>query len=128
MTDLLVRLRRWLLKQQFFTSVVLPAIPRGLRWRLRKIYFAPADLMEKVSGGQDSLAPSKSQVFTGAPDGFGERGDHLVQRLAELTELSTQARVLDVGSGMGRLAVALTRYLGDNGSYEGLDKIGRAHV
>jgi ubiquinone/menaquinone biosynthesis C-methylase UbiE len=77
--------------------------------------------MDKFSGKKDALAPSKSKIFTGAPLRFGERGNYLVHRLQDLTAFTPDARVLDIGSGMGRLAVALTRYLSDEGSYEGFD-------
>lgn len=40
-------LQGWLLRQRFFTSKVLPAMPRGLRWAMRRGYFAPVDLIER---------------------------------------------------------------------------------
>jgi SAM-dependent methyltransferase len=39
----------------------------------------------------------------------------------EYAELKRNGRVLDIGCGNGRLAAALTGYLGANGSYEGFD-------
>jgi SAM-dependent methyltransferase len=117
----LYRLRSWLLGQPFFTSVLLPAIPRRARWALRKVYFMPIDVGDRLSGRQEEMVPPKSQIFTGAVDGFKSSGQMLVQQLATVGGLEPHHRVLDVGSGMGRLAVALTQFLDDQGSYEGLD-------
>ena len=44
-------LQGWLLRQRFFTSKVLPAMPRRLRWALRRGYFAPVDLIERFRRG-----------------------------------------------------------------------------
>jgi SAM-dependent methyltransferase len=55
-------------------------------------------------------------------DDFKASGEALVSRLVEYGLLTPSSRVLDIGSGMGRLAVALTSYLDSReGSYEGLD-------
>src|SRR5512133_3585462 len=113
--------RRKLLAQQWFTSQLLPAIPRPLRWMLRKLYFLPSDLADRVSGNRNEMIPPKSAIFTGSVDDFITTGNALVGRLVEFAELTPDANVLDIGSGMGRLAVALTSYLNSNGSYEGLD-------
>ena len=43
--------------------------------------------------------------------------------MVELGDLKASDRVLDIGCGPGRLAVPLTRYLDDAGSYDGLDII-----
>lgn len=114
-------LRRKLLTQQWFTSSVLPSIPRPLRWGLRRAYFLPFDILESVSRKHDDMVPPKSAIFTGSVDDFKASGDALVGRLVDLAGLSPGSRVLDIGSGMGRAAIALTSYLDSSGSYEGLD-------
>lgn len=115
-------LRRWLLKQQWFNGRVLPAIPRPVRWFLRRLYFLPADLLERFLGGRDPLIPPRSEIFTGSVDDFAVSGRALRERLIAFAGLTPDSRVLDIGSGMGRLAVALTGYLDSTrGSYEGLD-------
>jgi ubiquinone/menaquinone biosynthesis C-methylase UbiE len=118
---LLFRLRSWLLSQPFFTTVLLPAIPRRMRWALRRAYFMPVDAVDRLRGRQEEMVPPKSQIFTGAVDGFKSSGEMLLQQLVTVGGLQPDSRVLDVGSGMGRLAVALTEFLSDQGSYEGLD-------
>jgi ubiquinone/menaquinone biosynthesis C-methylase UbiE len=117
-----VKVRHWLLRQPFFTSTLLPAIPRPLRWALRQAYFAPIDLAERLAGGsRGELVPSRSQIFSGSVEGYRRSGDRFVEILAEVARLTPDAQILDVGSGNGRLAVALTAYLSPQGSYDGLE-------
>lgn len=116
-----VRFRRWLLSQPVFTSKILPAIPRPIRWGLRKAYFAPVEWIDRRTHEGSALVPPRSKNFTGSVEGFQRSGERLVSSLVELDGLERDSRVLDIGSGMGRLAVPLTRFLGPNGSYEGLD-------
>ena len=119
--DRLYRARNVLLAHPAFNSVVLPALPRSVRWTLRRLYLLPADWLERALGTQDPLVPPKSAIFVGAVDTFRRSGDVLVDRLVRVAGLTPDAHVLDVGSGIGRLAVALTGYLTLAGAYEGLD-------
>src|SRR4029450_5706844 len=118
---LLYGCRSWLLKQQWFTSRLLPALPRSLRWRLGKLYFLPSDLIERVLNDPDELVPPRSSIFTGSVDDFRSSGEALVRRLADSGRLTPDSKVLDIGSGMGRVAVALISYRDGSGSYHGLD-------
>ena len=45
--------------------------------------------------------------------------------LKEYTKLQPNHDVLDIGSGIGRTAIALTEFLNQNGSYEGFDVVER---
>jgi SAM-dependent methyltransferase len=118
---LIYSLRRWLLSQAWFTSRLLPALPRRVRWTLRRLYFLPSELIERLAGDAGALTPPKSRIFTGSVDDFAQTGEDLVDHLVELGCLDQESEVLDVGSGMGRLAVALLRYRDGSGRYEGLD-------
>jgi SAM-dependent methyltransferase len=119
--DGLYALRRYLLDQPLFTSTILPAIPRPLRWTLRKAYLMPADVIEKAVGRRAAMVPPRSQMFVGSVEDFERSGELLTTRLIDLAGLTPGSSVLDVGCGIGRLAVALTRRLGPDGTYEGLD-------
>lgn len=114
-------LRNALLRSRFFTSTVLPAIPRRMRWALRKLYFLPASAADRFLARGSEMVPPKSKIFTGSVDGFVSSGQMVVRRLVGFGGLTPDSRVLDVGSGIGRLAVPLTEYLRVGGSYEGLD-------
>src|SRR5689334_8909675 len=113
--------RKWLLKQPWFTSKLLPVIPRSLRWALRRLYFLPSDLVQRRAGDRAGLFPPMSMIFTGSVDDFALSGSNLVNNLVDLECLRPDSKVLDVGSGMGRLAVALLNYRSHEGSYEGLE-------
>lgn len=52
---------------------------------------------------------------------FTKTGNDQVGFLAELCGLTPEHKVLDIGCGVGRLAVPLTRTLGPKGGYEGFD-------
>ena len=114
-----VRFRRWLLSRPVFTSKILPAIPRPIRWGLRETTSRRSN--GSIGGAHEgsALVPPRSKNFTGSVEGFERSGERLVSSLVELDGLERDSRVLDVGSGMGRLAVPLTRFLGPNGSTRG---------
>jgi SAM-dependent methyltransferase len=114
-------LRTRLLGSPFFTSTIQPRIPRPVRWLLRTLYFLPSTVADRLFAPSDRLVPPKSKMFVGTVEGFEKSGERLVGRLVEYGGLTPHSDVLDVGSGIGRLAIPLTRYLDEDGSYEGLD-------
>ena len=119
--DGLFAVRRYLLDQPLFTSTILPAIPRPVRWALRKAYLLPVDLIDTAVGRRRAMVPPRSKMFVGSVEDFESSGELLVGRLIEVGGLTPGSTVLDIGSGIGRLAVALTSQLGREGRYEGLD-------
>jgi SAM-dependent methyltransferase len=88
--------------------------------RVRRIYHLPADLLNSLLGRRDPLTPPKGRVFFGGGD-FNQVGEEYLRYFVELGGLRPHERVLDVGCGIGRMAVPLTRYLDNRGSYEGID-------
>lgn len=119
-------LQGWLLRQRFFTSKVLPAMPRRLRWTLRRAYFVPVDLIERFRSGRNAMVPPYGQRFTGySGDDFVESGKGLVNVLASTSGLTACSNVLDIGSGIGRLAIPLTQLITSPGSYDGLEIVER---
>lgn len=58
--------------------------------------------------------------------GFRESRSRFVGRAVDLTQLAPQARVLDLGCGVGGVAEHLTKHLDDAGSYVGIDVDPRA--
>lgn len=97
------------------------AIPPAWRFAARRLYFLPSDTLDALTGKRDALTPPKGLIFTGGGD-FRKHGRQLVERLQQ-QGLQPQHRVLDIGSGIGRLAVALTGYLQPPGAYEGFDVV-----
>jgi SAM-dependent methyltransferase len=72
----------------------------------------------------DSLIPPAELMFVGSSlDSFSTVGKETVRQLIELGGLLPGHRVLDVGCGVGRMALPLTGYLQPPGSYEGFDVV-----
>jgi SAM-dependent methyltransferase len=115
------RLRIWLLKQAWFHSRLLPALPRQLRWTLRKMYLAPVDLADRLLGRHDPGLPPKAHMFTGAPMDFAASGSRTLETICSITDANPSSHILDVGCGIGRLALAMPDFLDANGGYEGFD-------
>ena len=95
---------------------------RVLRRKTRRILYWPIDTFDLVVGRRDPLTPPKGlwppYVIRG---GFHEHGAAFASLLVDLGGLKPDGAVLDVGCGIGRVAVPLTRYLNAQGRYEGLD-------
>jgi SAM-dependent methyltransferase len=64
--------------------------------------------------------PPDELNFVG-PGGFAFVGEQFLGIFTELAGLRKSDRVLDVGCGIGRMAIPLAGYLDESGSYEGLD-------
>lgn len=99
---------------------ILGRLPRPLRRPFQRLWYLPADTLDLALGRRDPLCPSRGRMFDGAAT-FREIGREFLGHLRELGGLQPSARVLDVGSGIGRLAIPLTAYLNPRGSYTGLD-------
>lgn len=95
-----LRQERDMLKQQLTT----------LQGSFRKI-----DEQEK-----DELIPPEELMFVGKGD-FRLVGHEFVQLFTGLAGLKPDETVLDVGCGVGRMAIALTKYIDERGHYEGFD-------
>jgi ubiquinone/menaquinone biosynthesis C-methylase UbiE len=65
--------------------------------------------------------PARNTIFVGGMDDFREIGQEFLGHFKTICGLKPNERVLDVGCGIGRMALPLTRYLDEQGSYEGFD-------
>ncbi|WP_102408313.1 class I SAM-dependent methyltransferase [Parabacteroides bouchesdurhonensis] len=92
----------------------------SMRLMARRIYYFPVDLYDTILHKRENMIPPKGMVFIGSGD-FKKQGLHLMDLLIKHAGLSPEGRVLDIGCGIGRLAVPLTGYLNEKGSYEGFD-------
>jgi SAM-dependent methyltransferase len=98
------------------------ALPPSMRFWARRLWYAPLDMWEGISGQRDALTPPRGLIFTGGGD-FRAQGSRMVDIFCQYAGLQPQHRVLDIGSGIGRMAVPLTAKLSSSGSYEGFDVI-----
>jgi SAM-dependent methyltransferase len=94
-------------------------VPRFLKPALRGIYYLPLDVIDAVKG-RDSMIPPRSMIFIGSGD-FTWIGREFKGYFVQLGGLQSNERVLDVGCGIGRMAVPLTDYLSPDGEYWGFD-------
>jgi ubiquinone/menaquinone biosynthesis C-methylase UbiE len=92
------------------------------RLLVRKIYYSPIDLFNSLSGRKNKLIPNKGDIFIGSGD-FVEQGKHHLKLLVEYAKLKPNHSVLDVGCGIGRVAIPLTSYLLADSRYEGFDLV-----
>lgn len=87
---------------------------------LRRVFHFIPDRIELLLGKRDRLIPPKWMLYVG-PGDFKAIGEKLLGHFIEPGGLKPGDTVLDVGCGIGRIAVPLTGYLKDGGSYEGID-------
>lgn len=89
----------------------------------RRLRYGPGDLLRRRRGGPP--LPPRHLSFVGDSD-FEQTGREFLGHFTELGGLGPNDRVLDVGCGIGRMALPLTDYL-EGGSYAGFD-VGREMV
>ncbi len=95
-------------------------IPRYVKFVIKRIIFYLHDSYEQFTGKYDTLTPPKRLMFVGGGD-FKEIGEDFLRHFIQKCGLQPHERILDVGCGVGRMAVPLTGYLNRDGSYEGFD-------
>jgi SAM-dependent methyltransferase len=88
------------------------------RLAIRRAALFPWDLLDLMTGRRDELIPPRGLWFVGGGH-FNE--NQFLESFVELCDLRPNHRVLDVGCGIGKQAVPLTKYLNADGSYEGFD-------
>lgn len=66
------------------------------------------------------MVPPRGMMFTGSGD-FIKQGDTFLKHFIEKGGLKPEDHVLDIGSGIGRMARPLTAFLDPNSRYEGFD-------
>jgi ubiquinone/menaquinone biosynthesis C-methylase UbiE len=92
----------------------------------RRIYLKTLVVADTLFGRGDAMIP-RWGIWNGKnASELKASGDQFLQYFIDVCGLKPDARVLDVGCGIGRIAVALTHYLTSFGSYEGLDVIPEA--
>lgn len=96
------------------------ALSPKMRRVARRLYYYPVDLLEGLSGKRDAITPPKGKIFIG-PGDFKKLGEKLKDDFIKYGGLQPHHHVLDIGCGIGRIAIPLTNYLDKSGGYEGFD-------
>lgn len=105
-------------------------IPAPVRQLLKPLYrsvesFLRNQLIEPSEvwlGKRDPLLPPRSKLYIGGGD-FKAIGEEFRRYFIDLCDLQPTQSILDVGCGVGRIAVPLTEYLKPPGFYEGFDLV-----
>lgn len=100
-------------------QTIISIIPKWLKLLLKKVYYLLVDILDK-SAKRDSMVPPRSMTFIGGGD-FIKVGEGFKKHFVKLGDLKPVDRVLDVGCGIGRMAIPLTSYLSEQGEYWGFD-------
>lgn len=104
-------------------NLIIKFIPRqAIAAGLYVLFFA-LDILDRIAGRAEPMVPPRRLMFDGPRDiaAYKRNGEEFLRYFIELCHLSPSAKILDVGSGIGRKAGPLTRYLGPDGRYEGFD-------
>jgi len=94
-------------------------LPKPLKLRLRQLAGWPLDLLDRLRGLDPQRLPPRGLIYTGRGD-FVAIGEEFLQIFIEQGGLQPDDTVLDIGCGIGRMALPLTGYL-QAGSYHGFD-------
>ncbi len=92
------------------------------RLLLRRVLSMPADLLRvnsRISDGAIPIPPRRLR-FIGSGDFVGQ-GRKFVRYFVDLAGLEPHHHVLDIGCGVGRMAIPLTDFLDATARYEGFD-------
>ncbi len=103
-------------------------LPTKQRYLIRRLYYLPADTLDLILGKRHKYVPPRGYIYTGSPasaEDYLRQGKHQVNLLEQYIDLKPTEAVLDIGSGIGRTAIALTDFLGKEGIYEGFDVVER---
>jgi ubiquinone/menaquinone biosynthesis C-methylase UbiE len=98
-------------------------IPNFLKLPIKKVLLSSRDTIDRLN--YKGMVPPRSINYVG--DGvFLKTGFEFKNYFLNIAYLKPNERILDMGSGMGRMAVPLTGYLSDGGEYWGIDIVEKA--
>ncbi len=95
-------------------------LPAPVRLFARRLYYLPADTIDGMLGRRPEGVPPRGKIFTG-PGDYVKLGEKFLTYFQQLGGLKPNDAVLDIGCGIGRMAVPLTGFLSKEGSYDGFD-------
>jgi SAM-dependent methyltransferase len=104
-------------------SALRAALPKPIRASLKSLYAGTLDFFDSQARRRDMIPP-RTMIFVGDGD-YKSVGLEFRDLFTKYGGLKAEHRVLDVGCGIGRMAVPLTGYLSANAEYQGFDIVKR---
>lgn len=104
-------------------NIIKKIVPRPLISTIICSIYFPGDIIDLILGRRDPLIPPMRLMFDGPRDisTFKKNGEEYLQYYVKLCNLKSNEKILDVGCGIGRKTISLTKYLDKDGRYEGFD-------
>ena len=102
-------------------KMVLEHLPRFIRSFALNIYYTTISFPSLLKDDYKKVLPPKRMTSLVGDGDFKEIGKGLLHTLIETAGLKPNERVLDVGCGIGRVAIPLMDYMKGYGCYEGFD-------
>lgn len=100
---------------------------KKIKKNMQKIIWFSLDLIEKGLRIKNPMEPPRAKMNVGSNSfsrsDFNQIGESLFRLLREYGDVSSEDSVLDVGCGVGRMAIQFTKYLNEKGTYDGFDII-----
>ncbi|MBK9248764.1 MAG: class I SAM-dependent methyltransferase [Ignavibacteria bacterium] len=87
---------------------------------LRRIVYFPLDFYNSLLQKKNIISPPIGKIYVGAGD-FERQGLLFFEYFTTYGNLKPTHHVLDIGCGIGRMAIPLTSYITPPGSYHGFD-------
>lgn len=94
-----------------------------LKGRLSRAKDVLMDRLDDLLGRRSWDTPPRRLMFVGEGN-FSRAGERYLHFFVDACGLGPDAKVLDAGCGVGRMAIPLTRYLSPRGEYRGFDIVG----
>lgn len=95
-------------------------VPYWLKKPLKTVFHTMLDGLEWITGKRPKNYPPRRLNFVGSVD-FKRVGDEFRELFIQYGHLKPSDRVLDIGCGVGRMALPLADYLDKGGTYLGFD-------
>ena len=109
---------------QFMKNFFVRYVPTRFYRAFKSFALRPSDIRAALLGTRNSLIPPVSKTFVyGVDPDFKVIGAEFLKHFTDLGGLKPNHKVLDIGCGIGRIALSLTGYLSREGEYRGFDII-----
>jgi hypothetical protein len=87
------------------------ALPPTWRLLARKMIYMPGDILHSLLSSGETLSPPRRLIYTGRGD-FLRIGEMFLMDFISKNIISKNASVLDIGSGIGRIAYPVNPVFG----------------